>query len=48
MQLHGIGDPPIDAELESKEQWISDAVAAFARQHGALEKFCGAKDNRPS
>ena len=45
MQLHGIGDPPTTGELEDKERWISDAVAAFARQHGALEKFCGAKES---
>ena len=40
VQVLGVGEPPgEDEEAEKSVEWVDDAVAAFARKHGLLEKF---------
>ena len=40
VQVLGAGEPPgEDENAEKTTEWVDDAVAAFARKHGLLEKF---------
>lgn len=40
VEVLGVGEPPLETEgEEADDEWIANAVAAFARKHGLLEKF---------
>ncbi len=40
VQVLGVGEPPLEDDAEEAvAQWVADAVAAFSRKHGFLDKF---------